>query len=79
MHEYFTYLQIGRTFRLLYTTAHPGWLTKVSKQVAITQSGKRVRLIKDQAVSTLAPYNKEKSIDGWQPDLTKPIKLKHAH
>tara|TARA_R110000824_G_scaffold390736_1_gene587290 strand:- start:250 stop:441 length:192 start_codon:yes stop_codon:yes gene_type:complete len=57
MHEYFSHLQIGRTFRLLYNNAHLGWLTKISKQIAITQSGKRVRLIKDQAVSTLAPYN----------------------
>ena len=58
MQLYFSDLQIGRTFRLLYPERGLGWLTKISKQVAITQSGKRIKL-RDGAVSTLAPYNVE--------------------
>jgi len=56
MYEYFNMLIIGRTFRLIHASASLGWLTKVRPRVAITQSGKRIRLF-DQAVSSLEPYN----------------------
>ena len=59
MQLYFSDLQIGRTFRLLYPERGLGWLTKISKQVAITQNGERVK-IKHGAVSTLPPYDVEK-------------------
>ena len=58
MQTYFSDLQIGRTFRFLYGERGLGWLTKISKQVAITQSGERIKL-RDGAVSALAPYDVE--------------------
>ena len=58
MQIYFSDLQIGRTFRFLYEDSGLGWLTKTGKQVAITQSGERIKL-KDGAVSTLSPYDVE--------------------
>ena len=54
MHEYFCTLSIGRTFRLLYSNEKLGWLTKVSKQIAITQNGERLRIKPHQGIRTLS-------------------------
>ncbi len=58
MGQYFLLLNIGKTFRVLYPASRglpAGWLTKISKQVAVTQDGVRVRITKNHEVQTLPP------------------------